>query len=93
MWIKYLGGRTLYSVDYERKGYNFTLENNRTLEIKDQKVINYIFSLPNRAEFEAVEPEEPKSVSFDGIGDTVELKPKEKIVKKGVTYAKRKKSK
>ena len=41
-------------ISYNRKPYYFTPENNRTLDIQDQAVVNYIFSLPNRAEFEAV---------------------------------------
>ena len=59
MKIFYKGGRNHYEVSYERKSYHFTPENNHILDIQDQKVINYIFSLPNRAEFEAV-MEEPK---------------------------------
>jgi len=70
--IRYIGGRSRYDVSFNRKPYYFTPENNRTLDIKDQVVVNYIFSLPNRAEFEAV-MEEPK----------VEIKTEEpKIIKK-----------
>ena len=54
MKIFYKGGRNHYEVSYDRKPYHFTPENNHILDIQDQKVINYIFSLPNRAEFEAV---------------------------------------
>jgi len=72
MLIKYKGGRTHFEISLNRKPYYFTKENNRALDIKDQAVINYIFSLPNNAEFEAV-MEEPK----------VELKTKEpEIIKK-----------
>ena len=72
MKIRYIGGRSRYDVSFNRKPYYFTPENNRTLDIKDQVVVNYIFSLPNRAEFEAV-MEEPK----------VEIKTEEpKIIKK-----------
>jgi len=38
----------------DRKAYYFTKENNRILDIEDKRIINYIFSLPNRAEFEVV---------------------------------------
>jgi hypothetical protein len=54
MKIRYTGGRSHYKVVFERKSYNFTPENNRTLEIDDRRVINYIFSLDNRVEFEVV---------------------------------------
>ncbi len=64
MLIRYVGGRSRYDISFNRKPYYFTPENNRILDIKEQLVINYIFSLPNRAEFEAVivdkEAEEPK---------------------------------
>ena len=66
MLIKYKGGRSHYEVSFNRMPYYFTLENNRTLDIKDQNVINYIFSLPNRQEFEAVDSVEEKKVeSFE----------------------------
>jgi len=52
--IKYKGGRTMFKVSLNRKPYFFTKENDRVLDIKDQEIINYIFSLPNRAEFEVV---------------------------------------
>jgi len=70
--IRYKGGRSHYKISPDRKPYYFTPENNRILDIKDQAVVNYIFSLDNRQEFEAV-MEEPK----------VELKTEElKIIKK-----------
>ena len=50
MWLR---------VTFNRVNYNFTKENNRILDIRDQKVINHIFSLPNSSEFEAV-MEDPK---------------------------------
>lgn len=62
MLVRYKGGRSRYDISFNRKPYYFTPENNRTLDIKDQNVINYIFSLPNRAEFEAVGEEEPKTI-------------------------------
>lgn len=55
MKIRYKGGRNRYEVSLNRIPYYFTPENNMTADIKEQVVINYIFSLPNRAEFEAVE--------------------------------------
>ena len=61
MLIKYVGGRTWMKVRLNRgEPYIFTEKNNRELEINDQKVINYIFGLPNSNEFEAVvEKKEP----------------------------------
>lgn len=56
MLIRYKGGRSRYEVALNRKPYYFVPENNKTLDIKEQAVVNYIFSLPNREEFEAVEP-------------------------------------
>lgn len=55
MVIQYIGGRSRVKVSPNRKSYNFTPENNRTLDIKEQNIIDYIFSLPNRAEFRAIE--------------------------------------
>lgn len=57
MLIKYVGRRTVYSVRFGRVPYNFSEENNHTLDIKEKLVINYIFGLPNKGEFEVVEPE------------------------------------
>ena len=59
MLIKYLGGRAHYKVSVGRKAYYFTIENKRTLDIKEQAVINYIFSLPNRLEFQVLEESIP----------------------------------
>lgn len=55
MRIAYIGGRSRIKVSPNRKSYYFTPENDRTLDIEDQNIINYIFSLPNRAEFQAVD--------------------------------------
>lgn len=80
MRIRYTGGRSRYEVNYNRTPFYFTPENNHTLDIQDQKVINYIFSLPNR-EFEAVMEEakpqtiQPEILPFNGKGDVVNLKP------------------
>lgn len=67
MVLHYKGGRSHYKVSLGRKPYYFTKENNRTLDIKDQSVINYIFSLPNRQEFEVIEniPVEPAERAED----------------------------
>ena len=54
MKIRYTGGRTWIEVVLNRVPYIFSKENNLTLDIKNQAVVNHIFSLPNRAEFEAV---------------------------------------
>lgn len=59
MRIRYTGGRSFYEVTFERKAYQFTPGNNRVLEINDKRIINYIFSLPNK-EFEVVADENPK---------------------------------
>ncbi len=76
MKLRYKGGRSRIDIAFNRKPYYFTPENNRILDIKDQAVINYIFSLPNRAEFEAVE----ESVKEEKI---IEQKIEEpKIIKK-----------
>lgn len=78
-------------ISFNRKPYYFTPENDRILDIKDQAVINYIFSLPNRAEFEAVV--EPEEIKFNPENNTVstsdtitaEIKPikKDKNKKRG----------
>lgn len=83
MLIRYRGGRSQYEVSYDRKPYYFTPENNRTLDIQDPKVINYIFGLPNRMEFEAIEkPPEPK------VEEVIE--PEKSIVKKSKKSKKKK---
>ena len=55
MLIKYCGGRTVYTISPNRKSYHFNKDNDRTLDIKEQDIINYIFSLPNRNEFTVIE--------------------------------------
>ena len=67
MCIKYTGVKTQYDVDFERKSYHFTKENNRTLEIKDKLVIHHIFRLDNRFEFEVVEQESLQPIKQDAI--------------------------
>lgn len=52
--IRYKGGRSCLKVVLNRVPYFFNKENNYILDIKDQAVINYIFSLPNRTKFEVV---------------------------------------
>ncbi len=59
MLIKYIGGRSRYDLSFNRKPFYFTSENNRILDIKDKAVRDYIFSLPNRGEFETIEAEIP----------------------------------
>lgn len=54
MLVKYIGGRSRYEISLNRKSYHFTPENNKILDIQEKEVINYIFSLPNRSEFEVV---------------------------------------
>ncbi len=76
MKIRYKGGRTHFEISLNRKPYYFTQENNRIVDIKDQTVINYIFSLPNNAEFEVVmEEAKPSSIAPEPKEET-------KIIKK-----------
>ena len=58
MKIRYVGGRDQGEICFARKDYFFTKDNNWTLDIKEKKVIDYIFSLPNRVHFEIVMEEE-----------------------------------
>jgi len=74
--IRYRGGRTRYDVSFNRKPYYFTPENNKILDIEDQAVVNYIFSLDNRQEFEAVMEEVKQQPITPGI------KEEPKIIKK-----------
>jgi hypothetical protein len=62
-------------------------ENNKICDIKDQAVINYIFSLNNRAEFEVVMEEDkpPEPVAPEPIKEI-----KEEAVKKTVKHKKHK---
>lgn len=55
MKIQYTGGRSWLRVILNRKSYIFTKENGRTLDIPEQAAINYILSLPNRAEFTVID--------------------------------------
>ncbi len=67
-------------ISYNRKSYHFTPENNHILDIQEKEVINYIFSLPNRAEFEAVMEEIKPQPIISGPKARV----KEKIIKKTI---------
>jgi len=84
MLIKYVGGRPRFKVVYNRKRHLFTPENDKTVDVQDQNTINYIFSLPNRAEFEAIERklEVETQVEEPKVKEKVEKKPKEKVSKK-----------
>ena len=62
MLVKYIGRRTVYQVRFGRTPYTFSNENDYTLDIGDKQVINYIFGLPNKSEFEVVEKEKPKEI-------------------------------
>jgi len=76
-----LGGRSRYEISYERKSYHFTPENNHILDIQEKEVINYIFSLPNRAEFEVVMEEiKPQPIISEPKAEVV----KKKIIKKTI---------
>ena len=64
MRLKYCGGRSRYEVSLNRKPYYFTPENKMILETQDQNVVNYIFSLDNRQEFEVVmEEPQPQAIT------------------------------
>lgn len=69
MKVKYIGGRSRFEVSLNRKPYYFTPENKKILDIQDKNVINYIFSLPNRQEFEVVV--EPQEIVFNAQNNTV----------------------
>lgn len=60
MKIRYKGKRPRYEVTSNRKSYHFTPENNYTLDIQDQRLVNYIFGLPSRAEFEVIVEDSPQ---------------------------------
>lgn len=79
--IRYKGGRSCLKVVLNRIPYYFNKENNRVLDIKDQAVINYIFSLDNRAEFEVV-AEEPKQEEQKVSLPEMLSQPVENILKK-----------
>lgn len=93
MQIKYTGGRSRYLISFNRKPYHFTPENNHILDIQEKEVINYIFSLNNRTEFEVVMEqikEEPKIIPK--VEENI-IPEKEKSIKKEKKYATRKKHK
>lgn len=74
MRIKYKGGRSMFRIALNRKAYYFTKKNNRVLNIKEQEIINYIFSLSNRAEFEVV-MEDIKVSEINPIVKEIESEP------------------
>jgi len=84
MLIRYKGGKTSYKVSLDRVPYIFNMENNRTLDITDQKVRDYIFSLDNREEFEVIEEkkEEPKIVKEVEIKEPIKKKEIIEVFKK-----------
>lgn len=93
MLVKYVGGRSWLRVTFNRENYNFTKENDRILDIKDQRILNHIFSLPNSSEFEIV-MNEPELISKDGkIPEELELEKKSdnKKVKLEKKYKKKEK--
>lgn len=89
MLIKYLGGRSRFKISYNRKSYHFTPENNHILDIQEKEVINYIFGLPNRAEFEAV-MEETKPKIPEIKKEEITIKPEKKKGEKKNARKKRK---
>lgn len=65
MLVHYKGGRSWLKVTLNRKSIYFSKENDFTVDVKNQEVINHIFGLSNHDEFEAVEnqkekPEQPE---------------------------------
>lgn len=89
MKIKFVGGRSRIEISYNRKSYHFTPENNRILDIQEKEVINYIFGLPNRAEFEVV-VEEPKPITPEPKADKIIEPEKPQKIKGGKSDAKKK---
>ncbi len=90
MLVRYKGGRVHYKISPNRKPYYFTPENNHIADIQEQEVINYIFSLPNRAEFEAVMEETKPLPIAPEIKEEPKAEVKEKIIKKIVKSKKKK---
>lgn len=78
MKIRYRGGRSCYKVTFNRQPYNFTEENNHILDILEQGVINHIFSLGNRTEFEAMVA--PPIIAEEAKEVPLEIKKEEKKV-------------
>ncbi len=73
MIIKYTGGRSWFKVSLNRKPYYFNPENDRILETKDESLINYIFSLPNKSEFRIIE--KPVPIQDTKVIEEVAVKP------------------
>lgn len=101
MKIRYTGGRSRYEVTLNRKSYHFTPENEKILETEDQALVNFIFGLPNRGEFEvliekAIIPP-PPPVTTPKIDPPPQVEPpeekKDKNKAKGKGKGKSKKSK
>jgi len=70
--IRYIGGRSWKKVSFNRgQPLFFTEENNRTVDIKDQKVIDHIFGSDERGQFQFVleesEEDQNKSTEEKGI--------------------------
>lgn len=59
MKIRYVGKRPNYRISFVRQHYNFNIENNRTIDINDQRLIDYIFNLDNHFEFKIVNEAAP----------------------------------
>lgn len=81
MKIRYKGGRSWLKVVLNRVPYFFSKENNYVLDIKDQAVINHIFSLSNRAEFEVVADESKQEEQVVPLPEMLS-QPVENILKK-----------
>lgn len=73
-------------VTYGRRPFNFTPENNHTLDITEQVVRDFIFTLPNCFEFEAVE----RPVSKEPLQEVGTIKKETVLSKKEVSYGQKK---
>ena len=80
MLIRYIGKRDSIKVTLNRKDFFFSRENNKTIETCDQKLINYIFSLPNNFEFSVVPIADIQEVSESPEPVVEKIKQEDNIV-------------
>lgn len=93
MLVKYVGRRTIYSIRFGRVPYNFSEENNFTLDIKEKQVVNYIFGLANKNEFEVFEVIEKEESKEEPKEESKEVSKVKKAKKTGGKNGKRSKHK
>ncbi len=82
MRIRYVGGRSQYTITFNRKKFYFTKENDSTIEVTDQKLANYIGRLTNNSQFEFV-VESQKEVTSEADLEAAPEKKKSGKSKKG----------